>query len=107
MINVDESRIIVPQVTVVVHPVNCDVHPLCPPGFRWAVMVGGVGPTELKFCVNAGHDRAAGMAAIIGESHGVAVVKGLHIMGIRVKYTVLHLDYDPIPAEADNLPLVK
>lgn len=103
----DVSHVIVPQVTVIVHPINRDVHPTYPPGFRWAVMVGSAVPTDLKFCVNAGHDYTAASAAVIGESHGAAVVKGLRIMGIRVRYNVLHLTHDPIPAEADTLSLMK
>lgn len=103
----DAPRILIRQVTVVVHPIDCDVHPTYPPGFRWAVMVGGVGPAELEFCVNAGHDRTADGAAVTGESHGVAVVRGLRIMNVTAKYAVMRLDYDPIPAEADNVPLVR
>lgn len=103
----DAKRLLVPEVTVFVHPINHDVHPTYPPGFRWAVMVGGVGPTDLEYCVGAGHAPTADHAALIGESHGAAVVLGLRIMTVSARYATVRLDYDPVPAEADHRPLVK
>lgn len=97
---------LVPEVTVVIHPINTEAHPTYPAGYRWAVHVGGGPFHDLSRCVNAGHETSEPMAGVAGESHGVAVAKALRIMGIPAKYSVTRLEWDPIPAEADNRPLV-
>jgi hypothetical protein len=57
-----------PDVTVVVHPVDTTVHSTYPEGYRWAVMVGGVSPTVLEYCANAGHCPTVVEAAFTGSS---------------------------------------
>lgn len=95
------------MVTVVVHPVDTEVHPSYPPGWRWAVQVGGTGPADLDFCVGAGHEPDRGTAAVVGESHGAAACKALRLMGVPARYAKSELTWDPIPAEADERPLVE
>jgi hypothetical protein len=94
-----------PDVTVVVHPVDTTVHSTYPEGYRWAVMVGGVSPTVLEYCANAGHCPTVVEAAFTGEQCGSAAAKALRMLGVPARYGVLTLGYDPIPAEADELPL--
>lgn len=93
-----------PTVTLVVHPVDTCVHPSYPEGWRWAVMVDG-GPTDLDACVGALMCTTEAEAALIGEQCVAAVVKALRRFGIPARHGALRLDYDPIPAEADQQPL--
>jgi hypothetical protein len=97
--------VLVPEVTVVIHPIDVGVHPTIPAGYRWAVMVGGVAPSNLDYCAGAGHAADESTAAVEGESHGSTVCKALRLMGAPARYGVLRLGYDPIPAEADHRPL--
>lgn len=96
---------LVPEVTVVVHPVDTAVHPTYPEGWRWAVMVGGAGPTDLNYCAAAGHCPTETEAAFYGEQCGSTAVKALRMLGVPARYGYLRLGYDPIPAEADDRPL--
>lgn len=102
----ERYRMLIPSVCVVVHPVDREKHPTYPEGYRWAVMVGGCQPHELNYCANAGHETTQDMAMLMGESHGAAACKALRILGVRTTYSVLRMDCDPIPAEADHRPLV-
>jgi hypothetical protein len=97
---------VTPEVVVVVHPIDSESHPTYPTGYRWAVQVGGGPFSNLAHCVNAGHEATESMAGVAGESHGVAVTRSLRIMGVPARYSVTRLDWDPIPAEADDQPLV-
>jgi hypothetical protein len=95
------------EVVAVVHPVDVDVHPSCPPGYRWAVQVGGRPPADLDYCVQAGHEAAQQDALVMAEMVGVACVQAFRKLGSPAKYGVLRLDYDPLPASADDRPIVE
>lgn len=97
--------ILAPEVVVVVHPIDQEAHPTYPPGYRWAVMVGGRPPTELDYCVNAGVERTESGASVVGESHGAAATKALRILGVPARYAYTRLGYDPIPPEGDQYPM--
>jgi hypothetical protein len=92
-------------VVVIVHPVDVSAHPTYPPGYRWAVMVGGRQPADLDRCVGAGHAPSQLEAATIGESHGSSACLALRMFGINAEYALKGLDFDPIPSEADHRPL--
>lgn len=94
-----------PCVVVVVHPVNVVGHPTYPKGYRWAVMFGSRQPSDLRYCMGAGHARSLSEASVVGESHGSAVCKSVRLCGMPATYSFVSLDFDPIPAEADNIPL--
>lgn len=94
-----------PNVTVVVHPVDTTVHPSYQPGWRWAVMLGDRPLADVAGCVGALLCSTEAEAGLIGEQAGAAVVKALRAFGVDARYGVLRLDYDPIPAEADERPL--
>lgn len=94
-----------PDVTVVVHPIDQRQHPTYPPGWRWAVMVGGRPPADLDFCVNAGHATTESEAAVLGEMNGASATKALRLLGVPARYGVLKLGHDPIPTEADERPI--
>ena len=93
------------EVTVVVHPVDVELHPTVPAGYRWAVMVGGRPPTDLGYCVQAGHDPRQDLALVAGEMVGTACVQTLRRLGSPGRYGVLRLDYDPLPATAADRPI--
>lgn len=99
------TPVLVPAVTVVVHPVDRAVHPTYPDGWRWAVMVGGRPPADLDFCANAGMCTTEREADMVGEIAGSAAAKALRMLGLPVRYSFSRLGYDPIPASADNRPL--
>lgn len=96
---------LLPDVAVVVHPVDTDTHPTYPAGWRWAVHVGGRGPTDLDYCVQAGHAATEQDASFAGEQVGAACAKALRLFGCPARYGYLRLGYDPIPAEADERPI--
>jgi hypothetical protein len=98
---------LVHQVTVTVHPIDPNVHPSYPPGWRWSVTVGGMPINDLDYCVGAGHSIDEQHAAVSGETVGAAVVMAMRKFGIEPRYMFLRMDWDPIPAEADNRPLVE
>jgi len=106
MSTVSPRILLIPEVTVFVHPISCDVHPTYPPGFRWAVHIGGGPPDDLDRCAIAGHQYKVRMARMVGESHGAAACRALRLMGIAATYRVSVLGWDPIPAEADHRQLV-
>jgi hypothetical protein len=90
-----------PVVQVLVHPVDTTVHPTYPQGWRWAVMVGSVPPTDLDHCANAGMATTEQEASMLGKIVATAAAKALHMMGVPATSAYRLLDYDPIPAEAD------
>lgn len=101
----DKKPIITPDVIVIVHPVDQARHPTYPPGYRWAIQVGGQPPADLHYCAQAGHEPTIEAAMIAGESHGAAVVKALRMLGVPARYGLYRLGWDPIPAEGDEYPL--
>ena len=94
-----------PVITVVVHEVNTEAHPTVPPGWRWAVQVGGGPPSDLDACANAGWEPSQQLAALAGEAVGAAAAKALRLCGLPARYAVLTLDHDPIPAGADRISI--
>lgn len=94
-----------PEVTVVVHPIDTDVHPSCQDGWRWAVQVGGGRPDNLGRCCGAGHCTTESEASVMGELAGSTATKALRLLGVPARYAYLRLGYDPIPAEADDRPM--
>lgn len=98
---------LVHQVMVVVHPIDTTVHPTYQPGWRWGVTVGGMPVNDLDYCVGAGHATSARQASVDGETVGAAVALALQHFGIPARYVFQRMDWDPIPAEADNRPLLE
>lgn len=96
---------LVPEVTVIVHPVDTSVHPSYPQGWRWAVMLGGRPAADISSCIGALICSEENEAALVGEQAGAAVVKALRAFGVAARFGSLRLDYDPIPAEADEQPI--
>lgn len=96
---------LLPEVTVVVHPIDPSAHPTYPPGWRWAVQVGGGSPADLDRCVGAGHAPTEPAASVAGETAGSTAVKALRLLGVPAQYGFLRLGYDPIPPEADGQPM--
>lgn len=92
-----------PQVTLVIHPIDTAAHPTVPPGWRWAVQLGGTRPSDTDGCVNAGWCPSQREASLEGEQVSVTVVKALRAYGIPAAFAVLQLDNDPIPAGADRV----
>lgn len=88
-------------VTVFIHAIDTEKFPTTPPGWRWAVHLGG-NPHDLGSCMNAGWCPTRTEAGIEGEMVGVAVAKAVSIAtGVRWRYFVNDLDYDPINAGED------
>lgn len=96
-----------PMVDVYVHPINSIAHPSYAARFRWAVMIGGAAPHELNRCANAGGTETHQEACVTGEAVGAAVALALRAYGVNVRYRCIQLTFDPMPAAADDYPLVK
>jgi hypothetical protein len=96
-----------PQVDVYIHPIDTVKHPSYQAKFRWAVMIGGAPPDDLDRCMNAGGCETLAEASMVGEAVGSAVTIALRAFGIDAKYRVVNIPFDPIPASADDRPLVK
>lgn len=94
-----------PVITIFVHPVDVEIHPTYPPGYRWAVHLGVGQPSSLKRCMQAGHCGTLREAQLAGDSHAAAIYRTLYSFGIDVNLKQEILDIDPIPAEADSIPL--
>ena len=97
-----------PKVVVGVHPIDVGVHPTCPPGWRWCVMVGDGGWDEVvERCANAGWAPDRADAIRLGDTAGVTVCEAMRLLGVGLQWGgVIVLDHDPIPAEADHVPLI-
>jgi hypothetical protein len=102
-----ERNPLIPMVEVVVHPIDQAEHPTYQAGYRWAVMVGGVPAHDLDYCASTGHAENQQQACVDGETVGVAAARSLRMMGIPARYSFRRLDWDPIPASADNRPLIR
>jgi hypothetical protein len=92
-------ELLTPTVQVYVHPIDTARHPSIPPGWRWAVHVGGRPPADLRCCVNAGWEPDRSNALLAGEQVGVAVTKAFAMCGLHPAYTVHELGHDPTPAD--------
>jgi hypothetical protein len=98
----EQAPLLTPEVAVYLHPIDVRAHPSTGGGWRWAVHAGGQGPSELRYCANAGRTPSRQQAALIGESHGAAATKALRILGVPAAYRgIRELDHDPIPPELD------
>jgi hypothetical protein len=83
-------------VTVFLHEVDVTAHPTVPPGWRWAVHLGG-NPHDVSKCMNAGWCPNKTEAALEGEMVGISVAKALKVTHSQeVTYRVQVLDVDPI-----------
>lgn len=102
-----ERNPLIPMVEVLVHPIDQAEHPTYQAGYRWAVMVGGVPVHDLDYCASAGHAEDLNQACVDGETVGAAAARALRMLGIPVCYSFRRLDWDPIPASADNRPLIR
>jgi hypothetical protein len=93
-------------VTIYVHPIDTDAHPMIPPGWRWAVHAGAQPPPDnLERCLNAGWCPTRNEACVEGEAVGTAVAKALgYYLGVpptSVAYLLYELERDPIPRGVD------
>lgn len=93
-----------PVVVLVVHPIDTAAHPMTPPGWRWAVMLGVGAFSDLARCPNAGWCPTQHEAMSEGEMVAVTVVKALRMVGLPVDYRVTQTPVDPIPPGGDVLP---
>lgn len=100
-------------VTLFVHEVDTEAHPTVPPGWRWAVHLGG-NPHDLTRCVQAGWVPNDGPDARLtygqvgaemdGSSAGMAAVNAVWaVTGVKPTWRTTVLDRDPI--EAGNDPI--
>jgi hypothetical protein len=90
-----------------VHAINTEAHPMIPPGFRWAVMVGDVQPSDLARCANAHWAPTREAAAMEGDRNLATAVKAMQMVGVGARYGgVRFIDHDPNPAGADRLNFV-
>lgn len=94
---------ITPSVVVVVHRIDPDAHPTTPPGWRWAVHVGGRPPADLNYCAGAGWAPTEQQAWLDGEQAGSTACRAARMLGVPADYRLLPLDYDPIPAGVDRV----
>jgi hypothetical protein len=97
--------LLTPQVTLVVHPVDTQAHPTVPTGWRWAVVVGGRPPSDVKHTANAGWAPDERTALLEGEQNAATAVRALRLFGVAVTAGTLTLDHDPIPPGHDQIHL--
>jgi hypothetical protein len=94
---------LLPDVTCVFHPIDPDKHPDAPPGWRWAVQLGGTRPSNIEFTANAGWapDRESALAT--GDTCAATVVVALKTFGIQARLRYLELDSDPVPVGEERV----
>lgn len=93
-----DDVLLIPCVTVITHPIETEAHPGTPPGYRWAVQVGGQPASDLRFCANAGHAQTKDEALFIGDRCAATAVVALRIFGVQVMLKYLDIDHDPVPS---------
>jgi hypothetical protein len=98
--------VLAPEVTLVVHPIDTAAHPTVPPGWRWAVQVGGGRPDDVERCAQAGWTPTETQAWEAGEPCAVAAVQACRTFGIPAGYRRLRLLRDPIPAGRDQVRVI-
>jgi hypothetical protein len=86
------------------HPIDTDAHPSLPAGFRWAVSSSS-DTSDSSACLGAGWAPDASTAAWIADQSGAIAVTAHRLAAGTANVETLLLDYDPIPADADNLNL--
>lgn len=94
-----DDIMLVPVVTVVIHPIDTERHPNTPAGYRWAVQIGGQPPGDMRFVANAGHAVTKDEALLVGDRCGAAALVALRIFNIHVTLQYQELDFDPVPAD--------
>lgn len=103
-------------ITLFVHRVDTDAHPTVPPGWRWAVHLGG-NPFDLTRCLQAGWTPDNGPdgrcvygqagAEMDGAQAGMAAVNAVwQVTGVKPTWHTTLLEYDPIAAGADPIKVV-
>lgn len=98
--------LLVPKVTLLVHPVDTSIHSTIPPGFRWAVMLGDGRHDDMGCCAEARWCPTEHEASLEGEMVAVAVAKALRMFGVPIQPpNRVVLDHDPIPAGGDTVSL--
>lgn len=97
---------ILPEITLVVHPVDTAAHPTIPPGWRWAIQAGGGRPDDVGRCANAGWSPTEAQAWAEGEVVAVAVVQACRMLGVPADMRRLRLLRDPIPAGHDQVRVI-
>lgn len=92
-----------PEITLVVHPIDTTAHPTVPPGWRWAVQVGGGRPDDVERCAQAGWTPTEAEAWAHGEPVAVAAVQACRTFSVPVSFRRLRLLRDPIPPGGDRI----
>lgn len=101
------SGVLLPEVTLFVHPIDTLRHPTSPPGWRWAVHAGGGPPGDLRRCTNAGWCPDEKAALGEGEQNAATAVQAVRVFGVPAALRVLRLQSDPIPAGEDRVRLLR
>ncbi|MFN0088678.1 MAG: hypothetical protein ACKVWR_00190 [Acidimicrobiales bacterium] len=89
------------DVVVVVHEIDVETHPSCPPGWRWCVQLGGAPYDDARRWLNAGWEPSERLARLAGEQVATAIDRAFALLGVRppAPLTVVRLDADPCPPE--------
>lgn len=98
---------LVPEVMLVVHPIDVDRHPTVPAGWRWAVHVGGGSPSDTACVANAGWAPDERLATAEGEQNAATAAEACRMFGVPVDYRLLRLDSDPIPTGTDRVRIMQ
>lgn len=97
---------LLPVITLVVHEVDTAAHPSVPPGWRWAVQVGGGRVDDISRCAQAGWAADEAEAWRQGEVVALAAVQAVRTFGVPAGYQQLRLRHDPIPVGHDRLRIL-
>lgn len=98
--------VIFPEVMLVVHPIDTSRHPSIPPGWRWAVHVGGGPPSDVARVANAGWCPTQPAARAEGEQNAATATVTAQIFGVPATYRLLLLAEDPVPTGHDRVQTV-
>lgn len=86
------------------NPIDTDLHPTVPPGYRWAVSTNE-DPSDVSACLGAGWAPDESSAAWIADQSATIAACAYRMAGGTASVATQALDYDPIPAEADELSI--
>ena len=101
-----DADVLVPEVMLVIHPIDTVRHPSVPPGWRWAVHIGGGPPSDVARVANAGWCPDEASARLEGEQNAATATIAAQIFGVPATYRLLVLAVDPITPGHDRVQTV-
>lgn len=93
------------DIVALTHPISQEIHPTWGSGHRWAVHAGR-NYGNLQLCLNAGSCQSIDEAKFLADRCAATAIITLRMVKIRANLVHENIDYDPIPADGDEVKIV-